>query len=86
MIRGAITLVGQLHEASRTPVEPAQVLPGSDMTPFLTRQKYELGVVRDNLHWRSPAFRFAVRITLAVGWGCGWATTCRTRRTATGSC
>lgn len=69
MIRGAITLLGQLHEASRTPVEPAQVLPGSDMTPFLTRQKYEFGVVRDNLHWRSPAFRFALRITMAVAVG-----------------
>lgn len=69
MIRGAITLLGQLHEASRTPVEPAKVLPGSDMTPFLTRQKYEFGVVRDNLHWRSPAFRFALRITMAVAVG-----------------
>ncbi|SDD65992.1 Uncharacterized membrane protein YccC [Cupriavidus sp. YR651] len=69
MIRGAATLVGQLHEASRTPVEPAQVLPGVDMTPFLTRQKYELDVVRDNLHWRSPAFRFSLRITMAVAVG-----------------
>lgn len=69
MIRGAITLLGQLHEASRTPVEPAKVMPGSDMTPFLTRQKYEFAVVRDNLHWRSPAFRFALRITMAVAVG-----------------
>ncbi|KWR88582.1 FUSC family protein [Cupriavidus sp. IDO] len=69
MIRGAITLVGQLHEASRTPVEPAKVLPGSDMTPFLTRQKYELGVLVDNLRWRSPAFRFALRISMAVSLG-----------------
>ncbi|WP_029048331.1 FUSC family protein [Cupriavidus sp. amp6] len=69
MIRGAVTLIGQLHEASRTPVEPAKVLPGSDMTPFLTRQKYELGVLRDNLHWRSPAFRFALRMSMAVALG-----------------
>ncbi len=69
MIRGAITLVGQLHEASRTPVEPAQVLPGSDMTPFLTRQRYEFRALRDNLHWRSPAFRFSMRITMAVAVG-----------------
>ncbi|CAG9179352.1 hypothetical protein LMG23992_03982 [Cupriavidus laharis] len=69
MIRGAITLIGQLHEASRTPVEPAKVLPGADMTPFLTRQKYELGVLRDNLKWRSPAFRFALRISMAVALG-----------------
>lgn len=69
MIRGAITLVGQLHEASRTPVEPAQILPGLDFTPFLTRQKYELRVLRENMHWRSPAFRFALRITMAVAVG-----------------
>ncbi|AGW92074.1 MULTISPECIES: FUSC family protein [Cupriavidus] len=69
MIRGAITLIGQLHEASRTPVEPAKVLPGSDMTPFLTRQKYEFGVLRENLNWRSPAFRFALRISMAVALG-----------------
>jgi uncharacterized membrane protein YccC len=69
MIRGAITLVGQLHEASRTPVEPAKVMPGSDMTPFLTRQKYELGVILDNLRWRSPAFRYSLRITMAVAVG-----------------
>lgn len=69
MIKGAIVLVEQLHEASRTPVEPSKVLPGPDMTPFLTRQRYELKVLRDNLHWKSPAFRFAVRITMAVGAG-----------------
>ncbi|WP_454723268.1 MULTISPECIES: FUSC family protein [Cupriavidus] len=69
MIKGAIALVAQLHEASRTPVEPSKVLPGPDMTPFLTRQRYELKVLRDNLNWRSPAFRFALRITLAVGVG-----------------
>ncbi|MCY1261760.1 integral membrane protein, YccS/YhfK family [compost metagenome] len=69
MMRGAITLVGQLHEASRTPVEPARVLPGSDMTPFLTRQKYEFSVLRDNLKWSSPAFRFSLRISMAVSLG-----------------
>lgn len=69
MIRGAVALVEQLHEASRTPVEPSKVLPGPDMTPFLTRQKYELGVLLDNLRWRSPGFRYALRITMAVAVG-----------------
>lgn len=69
MIKGAIVLVEQLHEASRTPVEPSKVLPGPDMTPFLTRQRYELKVLRDNLNWKSPAFRYALRITMAVGAG-----------------
>ncbi len=69
MIRGAITLVGQLHEASRTPVEPARGDAGVGHDPFLTRQKYELGVILDNLRWRSPAFRYSLRITMAVAVG-----------------
>lgn len=69
MIKGAIALVEQLHVASRTPVEPRQVLPGPDMTPFLTRQRYEWRVLRDNLHWRAPVFRFSLRVTMAVAAG-----------------
>lgn len=69
MIKGAIALVEQLHQASRTPVPPHEVLPGPDMTPFLTRQRYEWRLMRDNLRWRAPAFRFALRLTLAVAAG-----------------
>ncbi|MBY4949833.1 FUSC family protein [Cupriavidus respiraculi] len=69
VIRGAIALMAQLHEASRTPVEPGKVMPGPDMAPFLTRQKYEWSAMRQNLNWRSPAFRFSLRITLAVAAG-----------------
>lgn len=69
VVKASIALVGQLHEASRTPVEPSKVMPGPDMTPFLTRQRYEWRAVRDNLHWRAPAFRFALRITMAVAAG-----------------
>lgn len=69
MIRGAIALVEQLHVASRTPVEPRSVMPGPDMKPFLTRQRYEWRAMWDNLRWRSPAFRFALRVTMAVSVG-----------------
>lgn len=69
MIKGAIALVEQLHLASRTPVEPGEVLPGPDMKPFLTRQRYEWRAMLDNMHWRSPSFRFAVRLSLAVAVG-----------------
>jgi uncharacterized membrane protein YccC len=69
VIRGAIALMAQLHEASRTPVEPSKVMPGPDMAPFLTRQKYEWSAMRQNLNWRSPAFRFSLRITMAVAAG-----------------
>jgi len=69
MMRGAVALVEQLHEASRVPVEPATVMPGSDMTPFLTRQKYELRALVDTIRWSSPNFRYAMRISLAVATG-----------------
>jgi uncharacterized membrane protein YccC len=69
MMRGAVALVEELHEASRTPVEPSRVMPGPDMTPFLTRQRYELRALFDTLRWTSPSFRYALRITLAVAAG-----------------
>ncbi|MFX5634502.1 hypothetical protein ABTE18_22050, partial [Acinetobacter baumannii] len=39
------------------------------MTPFLTRQKYELRLVLEELTWRSPVLRFALRISMAVAAG-----------------
>ena len=59
-VRGAIRLMTQLHAATDTQVEPSQVLLRPDMTPFLTRQKYELRLVLEELTWRSPVLRFAL--------------------------
>jgi uncharacterized membrane protein YccC len=69
VIRGAVALIEQLHAATRTLVEPSAVLPGSDMTPFLTRQKYELGLIWSQMRWSSPSFRFALRMALAIAAG-----------------
>lgn len=71
MIRGAITLIGQLHAATRAVVEPGDVMSAGDMTAFLTRQKYEWRLIVENLTWQSPVFRFAVRVALAV-WAGLW--------------
>ncbi|CAJ0707177.1 FUSC family protein [Ralstonia holmesii] len=68
-VRGAIRLMAQLHAATDTQVEPSQVLLRPDMTPFLTRQKYELRLVLEELTWRSPVLRFALRISMAVAAG-----------------
>jgi uncharacterized membrane protein YccC len=65
-IRDIIELIGQLHLATRTPVDPIPILPGSDMTPFLTQQKFKFNMLLVNLRWQSPIFRFAVRVALAV--------------------
>ncbi|MBP0533219.1 hypothetical protein J8J19_23935, partial [Mycobacterium tuberculosis] len=61
--------MAQLHAATATPVELSQVLLRPDMTPFLTRQKYELRLVLEELTWRSPVLRFALRISMAVAAG-----------------
>ena len=68
-VRGAIRLMAQLHAATATPVELSKVLLRPDMTPFLTRQKYELRLVLEELTWRSPVLRFALRISMAVAAG-----------------
>ncbi|HEY4318303.1 MAG TPA: FUSC family membrane protein [Herbaspirillum sp.] len=68
-IRNIIETIEALHSATRTPVDPLPLLPGMDMTPFLTQQKYQFGVLLKNLRWESPVFRFAIRVMLAVSCG-----------------
>ncbi|MCK4122856.1 FUSC family protein [Ralstonia pseudosolanacearum] len=68
-VRGAIRLMAQLHAATATPVALSSVLLRPDMTPFLTRQQYELRLVLDAFNWRSPTLRFALRTAMAVAAG-----------------
>lgn len=64
-----IDTIGQLHTATQTPITPLPVLPDADLTPFLTKQKYEFSLLRANLNWQSPTFRFALRIAMAISAG-----------------
>lgn len=68
-IRDIIEGIAALHSATQTPVDPLPLLPGSDMTPFLTQQKYQFDVLVKNLRWESPIFRFAIRVAMAVTCG-----------------
>lgn len=68
-IGDVIAMIGQMHAASQTSAATLPVVSGVDLTPFLTQQRYELGILRDNLRWRSPAFRFALRVAMAVSCG-----------------
>ncbi len=65
----AIDTIAQLHGATHTPVSPLPMLPGADFTPFLTKQKYEFGLLKANLNWQSPIYRFALRIAMAISFG-----------------
>ncbi|MDY7578397.1 FUSC family membrane protein [Herbaspirillum sp. RTI4] len=64
-----IDFIGQLHLATQKPVDPLPILPGVDMTPFLTQQKFKAGMLIAQLRWESPVFRFALRVALAVSTG-----------------
>ena len=75
-IRELIALIGRLHAASqaRASSEDALLLvpysvPHSDMTPFLTQQRYSIGILLSNLRWSSPVFRFALRVAMAISVG-----------------
>ena len=68
-IRDIIESIESLHSATRMPVDPLPLLPGMDMTPFLTQQKYQFGILLRNLRWESPVFRFAIRVMLGVTCG-----------------
>jgi uncharacterized membrane protein YccC len=65
-LRTFVDTIGQLHVATRAQMGPLPILPGVDMTPFLTKQKYELDLLLENLNWQSPTFRFALRIAMAI--------------------
>ena len=68
-LREVIDMIGQLHRATQAEPGPLPALPKADMTPFLTQQKYELGLMLSSLRWSSPVFRFSLRVALAVAVG-----------------
>jgi uncharacterized membrane protein YccC len=67
-IRDMIAMIAGLHAASAT---TGGTLPtaGSDLTPFLTQQRYNLGTLVANLRWTSPTFRFSLRVAMAISVG-----------------
>jgi uncharacterized membrane protein YccC len=65
-LRIVIDTIGQLHLATQNQTKPLPILPGADLTPFLSKQKYEFGVLFANLNWQSPTFRFALRMAMAM--------------------
>ncbi|KAF3997887.1 FUSC family membrane protein [Glaciimonas immobilis] len=61
-----IDMIGELHRATQGTQGELPDMLGADMTPFLTQQKYQLGVLIANLRWQSPVFRFALRVAMAI--------------------
>jgi len=68
-IRDAIAMVQRLHASTQALQGPLPIAPGADMTPFLTQQRYHIGILLDNLRWTSPTFRYALRVAMAISLG-----------------
>jgi uncharacterized membrane protein YccC len=67
-----IAMIGRLHAASQARALSERALPmvpHSDLTPFLTQQRYSIGILLSNLRWSSPVFRFALRVAMAIAVG-----------------
>jgi uncharacterized membrane protein YccC len=68
-IRETIAMIARLHAASLAPQGTLPMVANTDHTPFLTQQRYSLGILLSNLRWNSPTFRFALRVAMAISVG-----------------
>jgi uncharacterized membrane protein YccC len=68
-IREVIAMIARLHAASQAPHGVLPIVPHSDTTPFLTQQRFSIGILVSNLRWTSPTFRFALRVAMAISVG-----------------
>lgn len=64
-----IAMIARLHAASLAPHSQLPMVAGADLTPFLTQQRYGVGILLSNLRWSSPTFRFALRLAMAISVG-----------------
>ncbi len=65
-IRDVIQAIGRMHGASQAPHGALPLAASADPTPFLTQQRYSIGMLLSNLRWSSPTFRYALRVAMAI--------------------
>jgi uncharacterized membrane protein YccC len=68
-IRDMVATIARLHAASLAPGDALPMVAGADLTPFLTQQRYSVGILVSNLRWSSPTFRYALRVAMAISVG-----------------
>jgi uncharacterized membrane protein YccC len=68
-IRDVIAAIGRLHAASLASGEMPPQVANADLTPFLTQQRYSIGMLVSNLRWSSATFRYAIRVAMAISVG-----------------
>lgn len=65
-IKDMIEHIKRLRAATAMPLNSKSYLNSSNITPFLTQQKYKFDLLKSHLNWQSPFFRYAIRLSLAV--------------------
>jgi uncharacterized membrane protein YccC len=68
-VRDMIATIARLHTATQGAHAALPLAPGADLTPLLTQQRYNIGILLANLHWTSPTFRYALRVAMAISVG-----------------
>lgn len=63
--------IQQIRRASHTPIAPREAVQGVAVEHFLSRPDYGVGELWKNLSFKSPVFRYALRVALAMGCGYG---------------
>jgi uncharacterized membrane protein YccC len=64
-----VATIARLHAATQAPQGPLPMAPDADLTPLLTQQRYNIGILLANLRWTSPTFRYALRVAMAISLG-----------------
>jgi len=64
-----IEQIHQIRRASHTPIPPVEAVQGVAVEHFLSRTDYSIGQLFKNLSFKSPVFRYALRVVLAMACG-----------------
>lgn len=68
-VQELVATIARLHAATQAPQGPLPMAPDADLTPLLTQQRYNIGILLANLRWTSPTFRYALRVAMAISLG-----------------
>jgi len=64
-----IEQIHKIRQASHTPIAPLEAVDGVAVEHFLSRTNFSVGQLWKNLTFKSPVFRYAVRVVMAMGAG-----------------
>jgi len=68
-VRAIVLMIADLHVASQKDMGNTPYWADMDLQPFLSQQKYELGLMLSHFRMDSPIFRFSLRVSMAIAAG-----------------